>query len=95
MGNYTPLGYESTSLTKLLPLFYSFAILLCCRICFVFDKIMIITRKVFEQYYFERGLILDKYNLGTAAAVDPVLKGRKSIISTALQDMLTKVSFLD
>ena len=56
---------------------------------------MIITRKVFEQYYFERGLILDKYNLGTAAAVDPVLKGRKSIISTALQDMLTKVSFLD
>lgn len=53
---------------------------------------MLVTRKVFNQYYFERALVLDKYNLGTAANIEPALKSKKSIISSALQEMLNKVS---
>ena len=64
----------------------------CCRVCFVFDKLMMITRSAYERYYFEFFLLMDKYNLGTVCTEKLSLPHKKSLLSQGLKQVYAKVS---
>ena len=57
----------------------------------MFDKIFMITRKVFGKYIFERALPIDKYIVGTASISDETRLKSKKLLSKHFQATLRKV----